>query len=55
MNISEVFEPNRKQTLAITTLFGVEDLVVDELKSLGAIDIEKMRQFYILYYLEKTS
>lgn len=41
MNITEVFEPNRKQTLAITTLFGVEDLVVDELKSLGAIDIEK--------------
>lgn len=41
MDISSVFEPKTKQNLAVTTLYGVEELVADELKALGAINIEK--------------
>jgi putative N6-adenine-specific DNA methylase len=40
MDMKTVFEPARNQTLAITTLYGLEELLADELDSLGASHIE---------------
>ena len=40
MDIQSVFEANNKQTIAVTTLYGLEELVGNELKSLGASNVE---------------
>lgn len=40
MEMTSIFEPARKQKLAITTLFGLEELLADELDALGAKHIE---------------
>lgn len=40
MDITSIFDASKKQTLAITTLFGLEELLAKELKELGANNIE---------------
>ncbi|MGB0392169.1 MAG: THUMP domain-containing class I SAM-dependent RNA methyltransferase [Salibacteraceae bacterium] len=38
--MTRIFEPARNQTLAVTTLYGLEELLADELDALGASHIE---------------
>jgi putative N6-adenine-specific DNA methylase len=40
MEMTSIFEPARKQSLAVTTLFGLEELLADELDALGADHIK---------------
>ena len=40
MDIKKVFQPEIEQTLAVTTLYGLEELLADELDELGASHIE---------------
>ena len=40
MEMTSVFEASHKQTLAVTTLFGLEELLADELDALGAEHIK---------------
>lgn len=41
MNIDNLFDSKHTQEIAITTLFGLEDLLVDEIKLLGGKKVEK--------------
>ncbi len=40
MDIKSVFQPENEQKLAVTTLFGLEEMLADELDELGASHIE---------------
>jgi putative N6-adenine-specific DNA methylase len=40
MDIKSVFQPENEQSIAVTTLYGLEELLADELDELGASHIE---------------
>ena len=40
MNIQDTFQAKNFQTLAVTTLYGLEELLADELRELGAKNVE---------------
>lgn len=40
MNTRKIFDPKSEQTIAITTLYGLEELLANELKELGAKNID---------------
>lgn len=40
MNTNNIFKPTIEQEIAVTTLFGLENLVADELKKIGAKNVE---------------
>ncbi|UTW66743.1 class I SAM-dependent RNA methyltransferase [bacterium SCSIO 12643] len=40
MNVKKIFDPKSEQTIAVTTLYGLEELLADEIKQLGAKNVE---------------
>lgn len=40
MNTNHIFNSSHQQEIAVTTLFGLEEIVAEELKAIGATDVE---------------